>query len=215
MEVIEKDKPGGGYGVSLLMHSADGETWTHVPRWSPKEFDVCNVQGCLYWDGAGVQFPPADPVNYWTFAPEKVITAKWAVSKDNICTVAATLKCTTLRTTNTMPPYVESSSAIHTRVFPPPLNAPVAQGLQCIFCESERFIVLPGMAGVVTGDLRLHIGANGLVEQVEVSHATNAAVGDRLAAMARDWIFVPYVVDGVTHPVNTNVTLRAIAVKNQ
>jgi hypothetical protein len=85
MEVIEKDKPGGGHGVPLLMHSPDGETWTHVARWSPKEFDVCNMQGCLYWDGAGVQLPPASPVNYWTFPAEKLITAKWAVGKDGIC----------------------------------------------------------------------------------------------------------------------------------
>lgn len=55
MEVIEKDKPGGGYGVPLLMHSPDGENWTHLPRWSKHEFSECNSQGCLYWDGAGVQ----------------------------------------------------------------------------------------------------------------------------------------------------------------
>jgi photosystem II stability/assembly factor-like uncharacterized protein len=43
MEVIGKEKPGGGYGVPLLMHSPDGETWTHLPRWSEKEFSVCRV----------------------------------------------------------------------------------------------------------------------------------------------------------------------------
>jgi hypothetical protein len=34
MEVIEKDKPGGGYGVPLVMHSPDAEKWMHLPRWS-------------------------------------------------------------------------------------------------------------------------------------------------------------------------------------
>jgi photosystem II stability/assembly factor-like uncharacterized protein len=214
-EVIEKDKPGGGYGVPLLMHSPDGENWTHVARWSPKEFDVCNVQGCLYWDGAGVQFPVESPVNYWTFPAEKVITAKWATAKDSICSIAAVLSCAPVSVTHNMPAYVESSSSIPTRVFPPPLNAPPAQGLQCIFCESERFIVTPDFQGVATADLRLHIGLDGLVEQTEVLQATNAAVGERLAAMARNWIFVPFVSEGVVHPVTTNVTLRAMAVKSQ
>ncbi len=66
MEVIEKDKPGGGYGVPLVMHSADAEKWTHLPRWSKHEFSECNSQGCLYWDGAAVQLPPTDPIRFWT-----------------------------------------------------------------------------------------------------------------------------------------------------
>jgi hypothetical protein len=36
-----------------------------------KEFSVSNSQGCLYCDGAGVELPPATPVNYWTFALNK------------------------------------------------------------------------------------------------------------------------------------------------
>jgi photosystem II stability/assembly factor-like uncharacterized protein len=215
MEVINRDKPGGGYGVSLLMHSHDGEVWSRVAKWSPKEFDVCNVQGCLYWDGAGVQFPPTDPINYWTFPAEKAITAKWAVAKGSICSIATVLKCAPLKTAPTMPPYTETSSPIATRVFPPPLNAPSPQGLQCIFCESERFIVTPDFAGIATANLRLHIGQNGLVEEVEILSATNAAIGERLAAMARNWIFVPYFSDGVVHPVTTSVTLRATAVKSE
>jgi hypothetical protein len=104
---------------------------------------------------------------------------------------------------------------IPTRVFPPPRNAPPAQGLQCIFCESERFIVTPDFQGVARTNLRLHIGLDGLVEQAEVFQATNVAIGQRLATMARNWIFVPSLSEGAFHPVTVNVTLRAMAVKSQ
>jgi len=132
-EVIEKDKPGGGYGVPLLMRSADGEDWTHVARWSEKEFSVCNVQGCLYWDGAGVELPPANPVQYWAFSAEKVVTAKYAVAQATICSVATDLECAPVVRVSTMPPYVDSSAPVAKLTFPPALNAIPGQGLDCIF----------------------------------------------------------------------------------
>jgi hypothetical protein len=215
MEVIEKDKPGGGYGVPLLMHSSDGEEWTHLPRWSQKEFSECNTQGCLYWDGAGVELPPANPVQYWTFPPEKVITAKWAVAMESICSIATNLKCASVATTQTMPPYVESSSPITGMSFPPALNAPPSQGIQCISCDVERVIVTHDYQGVAEIELKLHIASNGLVEEAEVVHATKPEIGERMAATARTWIFIPYEKDGVVHPTVTKVKLRVQAIKSK
>ncbi|MGB2589652.1 MAG: YCF48-related protein [Candidatus Acidiferrum sp.] len=215
MEVIEKDKPGGGYGVPLVMHSADGEKWTHLPRWSKNEFSECSMQGCLYWDGAGVQLPPTDPVGFWTFAPEKAVTAKWAVAKRTICAVGTGLECSAVTTTQAMPPYSKSSSPITPPAAAPPLDVPPAQGLQCISCDFERIMVTPDFQGVAEVQLKLHVGVNGLVEQAEIAHATNAGVGERIAASARNWIFVPFVKDGVVHPANTEVKLRVQAVKSK
>ena len=215
MEVIEKDKPGGGYGVPLVMHSSDGEKWTHLPRWSKHEFSECNSQGCLYWDGAGVPLPPTDPITFWTFAPEKAATSTWAVAKGTICTVGTTLKCAAAATTQTMPPYTESSSPIAPPISAPPLDAPPAQGLQCLYCDFERFMVTSDFQGAADVQLKLHIGLNGLVEQAEIVHATNAGIGERIAASARNWIFLPYVKDGVVHPANTEVKLRVQAIKNK
>jgi len=143
VEVIEKDKPGGGYGVPLVMHSTDGEKWTHLTRWSKNEFSECNSQGCLYWDGAGVQLPPTTPPKFWSFAAEKVVTAKWAIGNGSICSVGADLRCATLTETQTMPAYVEASSPIPPPIAPPPLNTPPAQGLQCLTCSFERLMVTP------------------------------------------------------------------------
>lgn len=215
MEVIEKDKPGGGYGVPLLMRSADGEKWDHLPRWSQKEFSVCNVQGCLYWDGAGVELPPATPVNYWTFAPEKVVTARWAVGNSDICTIATNLMCTSVTVIHTMPPYTESSSTISPLLAPPALDAPPSQGLQCISCDVERVIVTNDFQGVAEVELKLHVAQSGLVEQVEVVRATRPEIGERLAGEVRSWIFIPYEKDGVIHPAITNVKLRVQAIKSK
>jgi hypothetical protein len=215
MEVIEKDKPGGGYGVPLLMHSADGEQWTHVERWSQKEFSVCNSQGCLYWDGAAVEFPPASPIQYWTFPAEKVITAKWAVAKESICSVASDLKCASVSKTPAMPPYLENSSPIARQIFPPALDTPPNQGLQCISCDAERVIVTHDYQGIAEIELKLHIAQNGLVEAAEVVRATRPEIGERMAATARTWIFVPYEKDGVVHPAVTNVKLKVQAIKSK
>ena len=215
MEVIEKDKPGGGYGVPLVMHSADGEKWTHLPRWSKHEFSACNSQGCLYWDGAGVQLPPATPPKFWSFAPEKAVTAKWAIASGAICTVGADLRCAAVTETQTMPPYLDSSSPIPPPIATPPVDAPPAQGLQCLTCDFERIMVTPDYQGAVEVELKLHVGQNGLVNQAEIVRATNQGVGDRLVMTARNWIFVPYVKDGVVHPAVTTIKLRVQAIKSR
>jgi len=196
------------------MHSTDGEKWTHLTRWSKNEFSECNSQGCLYWDGAGVQLPPTTPPKFWSFAAEKVVTAKWAIGNGSICSVGADLRCATLTETQTMPAYVEASSPIPPPIAPPPLNTPPAQGLQCLACSFERLMVTPDYQGVVEVELKLHIGQNGLVEQVEIVHAANAGVGERIAATVRNWIFVPFVRDGAVHPTVTSIKLRVQAIKS-
>ena len=215
MEVIEKDKPGGGYGVPLVMHSPDGEKWTHLPRWSKHEFSVCNSQGCLYWDGAAVQLPPATPLKFWSFPPEKVVTAKWAIANGTICTVGADLRCAVATETQTMPPYLDSSSPIPPPIAAPPLDAPAAQGLQCLSCDFERIMVTPDYQGAAEVELKLHVGQNGLVDQAKIVHATNQGVGERLATTVRNWIFLPYIKEGAVHPAVTTVKLRVQAIKSR
>jgi hypothetical protein len=63
--------------------------------------------------------------------------------------------------------------------------------------------------------LKIHIGQNGLVEQAEIVRATNSGIGERIAASARNWIFIPFTKDGVVHPANTNVKLRVQAIKSK
>jgi hypothetical protein len=215
MEVIGKDKHGGGYGVPLLMHSPDGEEWTHLPRWSQKEFSVCNPEGCLYWDGAGVELPPANPVQYWIFPAEKLVTAKWAVAQQTICSVGTDLKCASVSKTETMPPYTDNSSPIPTQIFAPALDTASGQGLQCISCDVEGVIVTSNYQGVANVELRVHVAENGLVDRVDVVSATKPDIGEQMAATARTWVFVPYEADGAVHPAVTDVKLSVQAIKTK
>jgi hypothetical protein len=215
MEVIERDKPGGGYGVPLIMHSADADNWTKLPRWSKHEFSECNSQGCLYWDGAAVQFPLAGPQSFWTFPAEKATTATWAIAKGKICSVGTDLKCAPAAATQSMPSDVEDPSPIRPPVSAPPLNAPPSQGVQCLFCDFERIMVTRDFQGVAEVRLKLQIGQNGLVEHADVLHATNPGIGGRVAETVRTWIFLPFVRDGAVHPVNTEINLKVQAIKSK
>lgn len=212
-EVIEKDKPGGGYGVPLVMHSADGETWTHLTKWASKEFSECNSQSCLFGDGSGVDFRAASPDKYWTFPSEKAVTAKWAMAHGSICSVGTEVKCAALTQAAAIPADA-GESPIPALLAPPPLDAPDSQGLQCIACDIERIIVTENYQGVADIELRIYVGANGLVDNIEVVHATKPEIGDRVASQVRNWIFVPYEEGGAVHPVVTNVKLRLQAVKS-
>jgi hypothetical protein len=63
--------------------------------------------------------------------------------------------------------------------------------------------------------LKLHIGQIGLVEQAEIVHVTNSGIGERIAASARNWIFLPSIEDGMVHPANIDVKLRVQAIKSK
>ena len=212
-EVIEKDKPGGGHDVPLVMHSADGETWTHLVKWTPKQFSACNSHTCLFGDGSGVDFRATSPQKYWTFPSEKAVTAKWAVAQGRICSVGIELKCAAITPASAIPANA-GDSPIPTLLAPPPLDAPDTQGLQCIACDVERIIVTDDYQGIADVELKIHVGVNGLVDDVEVVHATKPQIGDRIASQVRNWIFVPYEKDGAVHPVVTDVKLRVQAVKS-
>jgi photosystem II stability/assembly factor-like uncharacterized protein len=90
-EVLEHDKPGGGYSVPLVLHSADGTNWIHGTR-IEYEHPSCNDQGCILWDGAIVNLYGKKPV--FTKVPtEGVLSPMWATAKGTVCTLNLTLKC--------------------------------------------------------------------------------------------------------------------------
>jgi Photosynthesis system II assembly factor YCF48 len=213
-EVIDRENH-GGHAVPLVMHSADGENWTHLTKWAPKEFSACNSQTCLFDNGTGVDFRSSGPRSYWTFPSEKAVTAKWAVADDGICGVGTELKCAAITGTPAMPADTENPSPIPVLLTPPPLDAPAVHGLQCVACDFERIIVTQDYRGLAEVDLQVHVGQNGLVDEVEVVHATKPEIGDRIASEARNWIFIPYEQDGVVHPVVTTFKLRVQVIKSK
>jgi len=76
-------------------------------------------------------------------------------------------------------------------------------------------MVTSDFQGAADVQLKLYIGQNGLVEQAEIVHATNSGIGERVAASARNWVFLPFVKGGVVHPASTDMKLRVQAIKSK
>lgn len=213
-EVVDRANR-GGHAVPLVMHSADGENWTHSVPWGPKEFSACNLRTCLFDNGAGVDFRSSTPPSYWTFSPAKVPGARWAVAGEGICSVGTELQCADITPTQTMPPDLDDPSPIPVLLAPPSLDAPDTKELQCIACDFERVMVAQNYRGAAEVDLKLQIGTNGLVDDAEVVRATKPEIGERVAAEARTWIFAPYEENGTVHSVVTTVKLHVQVVKSK
>lgn len=141
------------------------------------------------------------------------MTSKWGVARGSICSVGTELECAAVILVAAIP--ADAGSPIPTALAPPPLDAPAAQGLQCISCDTERIIVTDDYQGVADVELKIRVGVNGLVDDVEVVRATKPEIGDRIASQVRNWIFVPYEEGGAVHPVVTDVKLRVQAVKSK
>lgn len=216
-EVIDR-KNHGGHAVPLVMHSTDGEKWTHLTKWAPKEFSLCNSETCLFDNGAGADFRSSSPQSYWAFhydPSERPVTAKWAIADNYICSVGIDLKCGPVTETPALPANLSNPLIIPPLLTPPPLNARATNGLQCIECGFEQIMVTQDYRGAAEVELRLFIGQNGLVSNAEVLHATKPEIGDRLSSEARNWIFVPYEQAGMLSPVVTNVKLRVQVVRSK
>ena len=209
-EVIEKDKPGGGYGVPLVMHSIDAEKWVHSPRLE-NEFSSCSQDGCLFWDGLGIT-PFDEKVSYWTFPMGKMITPKWAMAGDSICTIGAYLTCTTISRVDKMTERPDDS-ALTQAATPPALGSPRSDGLVCISCPYERIIVSQKASGPVEVSLKLLIDTDGTVSTVDIVKAPSPEIGDLFAKAARGWIFEPRTKDGQPAQVRTGLTLTVTLIK--
>jgi hypothetical protein len=112
-EVIEKDKPGGGYSVPLALHSADGINWVHGTR-SEYPYRSCNAQGCILWDGAIVDVYQKNP-RFTAVPADGVLTPTWAMAQGSICTLGSSLKCAKARPVDTPLPKVPiTHGSVHT-----------------------------------------------------------------------------------------------------
>jgi len=211
-EVIEKEKPGGGHGVPLVMHSSDGEVWKHNPR-PDAEIAACTPAGCLLGDGAGVD-PFGSKPSYWTFPAEKLISTKWASEPGVVCTVSGSLRCAPTTAVEGLPSKTDSGS------IPPvlmlrALGAPRPPSLLCISCPYEMIVVSDTLSGPQEIKLDLLIGTDGIVYEVKVLKAPNAEIGERFSTAAHEWVFEPPTIEGTSAQAHTQVRLRVQAIKSR
>jgi len=93
-----------------------------------------------------------------------------------------------------------------------PLGAPIPQGPRCIVCGFDRIFIDKKVQGAYTIKLILEIARNGTVTSVEAQSAPTPEIKSRIEQQTQQWIFEPYLKDGVpvNLKLNTNVKVNVI-----
>jgi len=224
-EVIEKDKPGGGYGVALALHSNDGVNWTHGVR-SPNEFSDCETQGCILWDGAIVELYGEKP-RYIAVPADGTLTTAWAWAKGSVCTVGVTLKCDGATYPEAPPARPEWR-----RPIPAGFAPDAARSLpDCLVCDlrafpmeksrlgkndvkvnmpggQSRMVQMPGLKAEMS--VEFVVQRDGSVRGVRVGHSPNKQIEAAVSEIVRGWVFVPPRQDGKPTESKHDLTLSVL-----
>ena len=214
-EVIERDKPGGGYSVPLALHSVDGINWVHGGR-SEYEYQSCNPQGCILWDGSIVD--AYDKIPRFTAVPaEGVLTPMWATAKGSICTLGTSLSCANARPVDTPLPKVPlKHGSMHGSS-----KEDVPAG--CLVCPLDSLVVERDDLGghTITTYSKFHddgtpdeksetrgagvrsslrvdftVRENGTIDDVHVSRAPTKQIESAVSNYIENWVFEPPRQDG-------------------
>jgi len=213
-EVIEKDKPGGGYGVALALHSPDGIKWIHGVR-APSEFSDCNAQGCILWDGAIVELYHDKPL--FTATPtDGSLTPVWASAKATVCSVGTLLKCVDARSVD-QPPLRPQFNRPSTGSIDPLLRKTSYPLRGCLICRLEPFplskkllgqipatvnlpggqrreMYLPGIKSSV--EVEFLVRKDGTTSHVQAKHAPNRQVESAVMQDIESWVIDPPLQNG-------------------
>jgi len=209
-EVIEKDKPGGGYSVPLALHSVDGANWTHATR-SDYPYRSCNVQGCILWDGAIVDMYHKNP-RFTAVPAEGVLTPIWAMTEGSVCTLGSSLKCAKARPVDTPLPKVPlTHGSMHGSARE---NLPAG----CVVCPLDSLLISshdldghtvtsyskflddgtpdersatqhPGVQSSLRVDFVVR--ENGTIDNVHVQRAPNEEIESAVSNYVGNWLFEP------------------------
>jgi hypothetical protein len=209
-EVIEKDKPGGGYGVALALHSPDGVKWLHGVR-APSEFSDCNAQGCILWDGATVELYHDKPM--FTATPaDGSLTPVWASTNATVCSVGALLKCADARSPLDQPPLKPQFNRPSTGSIDPLLRKTTSPVRGCLICHLEPFplskkllgqipvsvnrpreqlreMYLPGIKSTI--EVEFLVRKDGTTSQVHAKHAPNKQIESAVTQNIESWVIDP------------------------
>jgi photosystem II stability/assembly factor-like uncharacterized protein len=214
-EVVDKDKPDGGHAVPVALVSADGIQWTHSPNdlsaCKPEGCIACTAQGCFSSNGTVTDFFGSRTI-YRTFPTEPTLTTKWAATDSAICFVGNTVACTAL-TISEKPTTGEQPEPV--TIAPPPLDKPVAAGPHCVECELDRILIDTKAKGIFTVKLSLDIAEDGTVGGVKVDGAPTPQIKSRIEQQAEQWIFEPYMKNGIRVRLKLNTQIQIDVVHPQ
>jgi photosystem II stability/assembly factor-like uncharacterized protein len=197
-EVIEKDQPGGAYGVPLALHSTDGVNWQHGMR-SSNEYSDCNAQGCILWDAAIVDLYHEKPL-FWALPADGSLTPKWAAARGTVCSVGSVLKCAGAKPSGAPPRRPEMSRPITIAINS---QAPLPG---CLICRLDSFPISKKLLGRGILYVNFIVCKDGTVGDVRVMRAPKeieTAVVNAVGA----WVFQPPRQNGIPVEIKRNLEL--------
>jgi Photosynthesis system II assembly factor YCF48 len=207
-EVIHKDQPGGGYGVPVALYSSDGEKWDHssvdLSACKLHMCVACTAQGCLSANGT-ISDLFSDKISYKEFSSNGTLTSKWASDGSAVCFVGNGLQCADLKSVANPS---SNEGPLPVVVGPGPLGAFNAQRPQCIVCSLDHIFIDKKAQGPYTIKLALEIARNGIVKSAVAEGAPTPDVKSRIEQQAQEWIFEPYLKEGVAMNIKLNASVR-------
>lgn len=212
-EVVGKDQPGGGHAVPVALYSSDGVSWTHstddLSACRPEMCVACKPQGCLSSNGT-ITDPFGTVTTYRAFTSESKLTPNWAATDSAMCFVGSGILCSALKATEKP---TAGGDPVPATVGPGPLGAAPSTGPDCISCELDRILVDPkAESGIYTIKLSLDVAKDGVVTAAEADDAPTPQIKFRIEQQAQQWLFEPYMKDGVriNLKLNTRVQVNVI-----
>ena len=217
-EVVGKDKPGGGYGVPMAMSSDDGVHWQHTDRairachW--ENCGLCTSAGCLASGTLLMDFFDSDTTTYASI-PKGNLTAKWAATKETICTIHDGVSCAKLVTASNVQAPPELPQPFEQSL--PPLGTKVSAGglLQCVSCALEPVYVDEKIQGRFPIQVSLVIRPDGTIESVTIEKAPSDSLQHKIEAQISEWLFEPPTKDGQPVRASTKLNLNVDVVRSK
>lgn len=215
-ETVGYDKPGGGYGVPLVMSSLDGRSWTHTTsdvrpcHW--EGCHLCRVTGCLASASQLIE-PFGDAAKLYTI-PTGHVTPQWAASPELFCAIdGKSVMCAQLHEVT----FVDKAGdpQPEEQQLPRLGTEPKVGLLRCIRCSWSPIFVDPKFQGDVTAKIVLKVIPEGTVDIISISGVPSDGVQQQLRQEISQWLFEPPAKDGKPVTVNTAVDARLRVIRSR
>jgi hypothetical protein len=216
-EVIQKNQPGGGHAVPLLLFSKDGEKWEH----SQHDIQMCHWegcggrctnQGCLAASGLAMSIFD-ETVNKVVFPPNTELTVKWAITPTTMCFVGAQIECANAQLDSTADATKMEGTAPTADAQPLMKAASTTSGVQCLACGLQSIFVDSKANGRYTLKVALEIDKNGIVRSVEIYDSPSKTLEESMKKSMMAWVFFPHMKDGLPANLKLRTTVNVVAIK--
>jgi hypothetical protein len=199
-----ENNPGGGYSVSVVLHSHDTRTWQHGVR-PTKEFNGCTAQGCFLPYGV-VDVLYGTTEKNLSLPQDLPTTSKWAMAGSRVCMVGQDLKCGTVLASEMPQPAPENASS---EMFQATYNQPYLA--ECLDCHLHSIAPDPSLGGrnfaLKNVIANLRVRRDGSISDVSLTGLPSKTLGDEFSRQMISWVLAPAHESGVTVPTQRQLKL--------